>query len=65
MKAKPDDVDFFLQWLEGYGKVVIEFAHRNRNPEEEYRELLAHIEEAAKVYRGLIASPQRWAIRDY
>ena len=60
MNARPDDVDFFLQWLDGYRKVVIEFAQANRNPEEEYRDLLARIDDAARVYRALATSPQRW-----
>jgi len=60
MRPKPEDVDFFLKWLEGYREAIAEYARRNNIPEAEYAELGTHLQAAAHVYRGLIGSPRRW-----
>ncbi len=60
IETQPADVEYFLGWLTEYRRAVEEYGRRNGRTPQEYAGLLARIEQAANVYRGLAAAPRRW-----
>ncbi|MFA4015956.1 MAG: hypothetical protein RUDDFDWM_001057 [Candidatus Fervidibacterota bacterium] len=60
MKPKDEDINFFVQWLEDYEKVIPAIAKDVGVAIEEAAELLAHIQKAKAIYTGLREKPRRW-----
>jgi hypothetical protein len=60
IETQPADVEYFLGWLTEYRRAVEEYGRRNGRAPQEYAGLLARIEQAADVYRGLAVRPRRW-----
>ncbi|MDD2707317.1 MAG: CehA/McbA family metallohydrolase [Verrucomicrobiae bacterium] len=59
----PEDINYFIDWLDKYKKVLPEIARQNKASMAQADGLLRNIDKARAVYESLSKSPRLWTMR--
>jgi hypothetical protein len=60
MRASDKDIDYFVNWLETYKKVLPDFAKKYKGNLSNAKELYKKIDKAIEIYKSLKKNPRYW-----